>query len=175
MRKVNHSPLFIASFALAIIVCAPVVFAKTQNEKGISGAEHRSAVSTLVQGLLKVADKEQNGIGEQVKAVAQAQNETKEKVADSIDKIQSRNKVKTFLVGTDYKNVGQLRSEMVKAGNQIGQLKKLLEKATSEENKNVLQGQIQALEAEQQKINDFLKTNESKFSLFGWFVKLFNK
>jgi len=54
-------------------------------------------------------------------------------------------------------------------------LKKLLDKTTSEESKTALQGQIQALEQEQQNIDDFLKTNESKFSLFGWFVKLFNK
>jgi len=63
----------------------------------------------------------------------------------------------------------------VKTGNQIDWLKKLLDKTTSEESKTALQGQIQTLEQGQQKIDDFLKANESKFSLFGWFVKLFNK
>jgi hypothetical protein len=51
----------------------------------------------------------------------------------------------------------------------------LLNRATNEESKTTLLGQIQKLEQEQQKIEDFLKANESKFSLFGWFVKLFNK
>jgi microsomal dipeptidase-like Zn-dependent dipeptidase len=175
MRKIKNNPLLIAFLALAITLCFSVAFAKAQNEKQVNGAEHRSTVATFVQSLLNVADKEQGGIGEEVKAVAQAQNGTKDKVADTIDKIQNRSKIKTFLIGTDYKNIGQLRSEMVKTRNQIDQLKRLLDKTTSEENKVVLQGQIQTLEQEQQKIEDFLKANESKFSLFGWFVKLFIK
>jgi len=175
MRKIKNNPLLIASLVLAITLCFSVAFAKVQNEKQINGAEHRSTVATFVQSLLNIADKEQEGIGEQVKAVAQAQNETKDKVADTIDKIQNRSKIKTFLIGTGYKNIGQLRSEMVKTGNQIDQLNRLVDKTTNEENKTALRGQIQTLEQEQQKIEDFLKTNESKFSLFGWFVKLFNK
>ncbi len=174
MQKTKNNLIFIASLAIALTLCFSVAFAKEQNAKQVNGAEHRSAVATFVQNLLNVADREQDGIGKQVRAVAQQQNESKDRVADAIDKIQNRSKVKTFLIGTDYKNIGQLRSEMVKTRNQIDQLKRLLD-TTSEENKTVLQGQIQALEQEQQKIEDFLKANESKFSLFGWFVKLFNK
>jgi len=149
--------LFIVSLVLALTFCFSIVFAKAQNEKQVNGAEHRSTVATFVRSLLNIADKEQGGIGEQVRVVAQEQNETKDKVADGIDKIQNRSKIKTFLIGTDYKNVGQLRSEMVKTGNQIDWLKKLLDKTTSEESKTALQGQIQTLEQGQQKIDDFLK------------------
>ncbi len=175
MQKIKNNPLLIASLVLTITLCFSVTFAKVQNEKQINGAEHRSTVATFVQGLLNVADKEQGGIGERVKAVARAQDETKNKVADSIDKIQNRSKIKTFLIGTDYKNIGQLRSKMVETRNQTDQLNRLVDETTSEENKTALQGQIQTLEQEQQKIEDFLKTNESKFSLFGWLIKLFNK
>jgi len=175
MQKIKNNPLLIASLVLAITLCFSVVFAKAQNEKQVNGEEHRSTVATFVQSLLNVADKEQGGIGEQVRVVAQTQNETKDKMADGIDKIQNRSKVKIFLIGTDYKNIGQLRSEMVKTRNQIDWLKRLLDKTTSEESRTALQGQIQTLEQEQQKIEEFLKANESKFSLFGWFIKLFNK
>jgi hypothetical protein len=175
MKKVRNSQLFIVSLVLAITLCSSIVLAKTQNNGKANSAEHRSTVATFVQTLLNVADREQGGIGEQVRVVAQAQNEAKDKVADGIDKINNRNKVKAFLIGTDYKNVGQLRRDMVKTGNQIDQLKRLPDKTTSEESKTALQAQIQVLEQEQQKINDFLKANESKFSIFGWFVKLFNK
>ncbi len=175
MRKIKNNSLLIASLALATTLCFSVALAKAQDEKQVNSAEHQSTVSTFIQTLLNVADKEQGGVGEQVRVVAQQQNESKDKVADALDKIQNRNKVKTFLIGTDYKNIGQLRSEMVKTRNQIDWLKRLLDKTTSEESKTVLQGQIQTLEQEQQKINDFLTANESKFSLFGWFVKLFNK
>jgi len=175
MQKIKNNSLIIAFLFLAIALGFAVALAKAQNEKQVNGVEHRSTVATFVQTLLNVADREQGGIGEEVKAIAQAQNDTKDKVADGIDKINNRSKIKTFLIGTDYKTVGQLRSEMVKTRNQIDQLKRLLDKTTSEENKTALQGQIQILEQEQQKIEDFLKANESKFSLFGWFVKLFNK
>jgi len=175
MQKIKNNSLIIAFLVLAITVGFSVVLAKAQDVKQVNGAEHRSTVATFVQTLINVADREQGGIGEEVRVIAQAQNDTKDKVADGIDKINNRSKIKTFLIGTDYKTVGQLRSEMVKTRNQIDQLKRLLDKTTSEENKTVLQGQIQTLEREQQKIENFLKANESKFSLFGWFVKLFIK
>lgn len=147
---------------------------KGQSNK-LNGEQHRSAVATFVKSLLDVADREQGEIGEQVRAVANEQDESKDDVAGAIDKIQNRSKLKTFFIGTDYKNIGQLRSEMVKTGNQIDQMKRLLDEITSEENKIALHDQIQVLEQDQQTINSFLTTNENKFSLFGWFVKLFNK
>ncbi len=176
MQKIkNYSSLFIASLVLVITLCFSVAFAKEQNTGQVNGVGHRSAISTFIQSLLNVADKEQGGIGEQARVVAQQQNESKDRIVDAIDKIQNRGKVKTFLIGADYKNIGQLRSEMVQSRSRIDWLNRLLDKATSEGSKTTLQNQIQILEQEQQKIEDFLRANESNFSLFGWFVKLFNK
>lgn len=141
----------------------------------INGEEHRSTVSTFVQSLLNVADREQGGIGDQVRAIATEQNDSKDNVANAIDKIKNRNELKTFFIGTDYKNVGQLRKEMVKTQNQIDKLNILLSQTTNADDQVTLLAQIQVLEQQQQKINDFLKINENKFSLFGWFVRLFNK
>ena len=121
---------------------------------------------------MAVADRE-GGIGQQVKVIAQQQNDSKEKVAESIDKVEKRGKVKTFFFGSDYKNLGDLRSEMVKTRNQIDQLKRLADKAENDQDKAELQSQIQVLEQEQTNINNFITSNESKFSLFGWAVKLF--
>lgn len=148
------------------------VFA-VKNAKAVTGEEHRSTVANFVQTLLNVADREKGGIGEQVKVIAQEQN--KEQTADQIESIQMRNKIKTFLIGTNYKNVGQLRSEMVQARNRIAQLTRLMGQAKNQEDKTALQGQIQTMQQEATDIDAFLKANESKFSLFGWFVKLFVK
>ena len=175
MRKIKNSPLFTTFLIMAVALCFSIVFAKEQKAKQVNGAEHRNAVSALVQDLLNVADKEGNGIGEQVRTVAKEQNETKDEVAAKIDKIQNRSKIKTFLVGMDYKNTGQLRSEMVKTRNQIERLTRLMNKTTNERNKTIIQEQTQKLEQQQKNIDDFLTTNESKFSLFGWAVKFFNK
>jgi hypothetical protein len=146
-----------------------------KESKGQFNAElHRSAVATFVQGLLAVADRE-GGIGQEVKIIAAQQNETKDRASDLINAVENRNKVKTFFIGTSYKNLGELRSQMVQTRNQIDQLKRLADKAENDQDKAELQNQIQVLEQEQTKINNFITQNESKFSLFGWAVKLFRK
>jgi len=147
----------------------------TGNAKNVTGDEHRSTVATFVQSLLNVADREKGGIGEQVRMIAQEQQQNQEKTADQIESIQKRNKIKTFLIGTDYKNVGALRSEMVQVRNRIAQLDRLVDQAATPEDKTALQAQIQTMEQEAADIDAFLKANESKFSLFGWFVKIFAK
>ncbi|MDO8566042.1 MAG: hypothetical protein Q7S04_02550 [Candidatus Moranbacteria bacterium] len=144
-----------------------------KNAKGQTTAEsHRSVVATFVQSLLAVADRE-GGIGAQVKVVAEQQNDTKDRAADLIYAVENRNKIKTFFIGTSYKNLGELRSQMVQTRNQIDQLRRLAAKAENPEDKVALETQIQSLEQEAQKIDTFITDNESQFSLFGWAVKLF--
>jgi hypothetical protein len=145
---------------------------KKENKGQDKAESHRSTVATFVQSLLSVAERE-GGIGQQVRVIAQQQNDTKDRAADLIYAVENRNKVKTFFLGTSYKNLGELRSQMVQTRNQIEQLKRLAEQAENEVDKAELQSQIQTLEQEQVRINDFIIQNESKFSLFGWAVKLF--
>jgi len=143
---------------------------------GQANAElHRSVVANFVQSLLKVASRSEGGIGEQVRVIAREQNDNKETTADQIEAVQHRNKFKTFLIGTDYKNVGALRSEMVQTRNRLQQLNRLMEQTTVTADKAELQTQITTLEAEQTKIETLLKKAEGKFSLLGWLVKLFSK
>lgn len=144
------------------------------NQGQVNAESHRSAVAIYVQSLLNVADRE-GGIGEQVRIIAQEQNDSKEKSVEAINKIEKRSKLKTFLIGTDYKNLGALRSEMVKGRNSIEQLKRLVEKAKNEDSKTELNAQIQNLEKEQVLIENFIKENDDQFSLFGWVAKLLNK
>ncbi len=131
---------------------------------------HRSAVATFVQSLLKVADRE-GGIGAQVRVIAQAQNDSEKTTAEAIAKVENRNGFVTFFIGTDYKNIGVLRSEMVTTSNQIDQLKKLVAQVTNSTDKAELQAQIQVLEQEQVKIQTFITTHENRFSLLGWLFR----
>lgn len=147
---------------------------KEDNRGQVNAESHRSAVATFVQNLLKAADRE-GGIGEEVRVIAQQQNDSKEKSVEAIDKIEKRSKLKTFLIGNDYKNLGALRSEIVKNRNSIKQLKRLVEKARNKDNITELNAQIQNLETEQERLENFIKDNEDQFSLFGWVAKLLNK
>ena len=146
---------------------------KTKENKKQDNAElHRSTVANFVQSLLAVADRE-GGIGQEVRTIAEQQNGTKDRAANIIYAVENRSKLKTFLIGTSYKNLGELRSQMVQTRNQIEQLKRLADKAENEADKTELQTQIQTLEQEQANIDAFIAQNEDKFSLLGWAVKLF--
>jgi hypothetical protein len=184
MKKINIKSFYIFSFVLVIIAIfslASVTVAKssTSTEKNIKNqngqiniSEHSSAVTNFVRTLFNVASSTESGIGQQVRIIAQQQNDSGTTTAKLIKKIQLRNKIKTFLFGSDYKNLGALRSEIVQVRNRLQQLNRLLENATTTPE---TQAQIQNLEQEQTKIENFIEQQEGKFSLFGWLTKLFNK
>jgi uncharacterized protein YpmS len=147
---------------------------QNQKQQGqINAEQHRSAVANFVQSLLEVADRE-GGIGQQVRVIAQQQNQSASTTIQAMEKVQTRSKIKTFFFGSDYKNLGTLRSEMVQTRNRLEQLNRLMENVQNEGDKTELQNQIQTLEQEQIKIESFIKAEEGKFSLFGWLVKLFD-
>jgi len=147
---------------------------QAQAQQGqINDEQHRSAVANFVQSLNGIADRETK-IGQQVRTIAQQQNQSETTAIQAMEKVQTRSKVKTFFFGTDYKNLGTLRSEMVQTRNRLEQLNQLMENVQNEGDQTELQNQIQTLEQEQVKIEGFIKAQEGKFSLFGWLVKLFN-
>jgi len=148
-----------------------------KNKEQINAQEHRSAVANFVQSLVRVANRD-GGAGEQVRVIAQQQNESEASTTAAIEQIDKRSNIKTFLFGSDYKNLGALRSEMVQTRNRIDQLTRLAERtqnASSTIDTTEIKNQIQTLEAVQTKVENFVKAQEGKFSLFGWLVKLFNK
>lgn len=188
MSKHNLHVLCLAAFILsltAIFSLTSFVLAqgtsaqKSSDEKDVNKQTgqvnpeaHRSAVANFVQTLLKTASTTKGGIGEQVRIIAREQNEASTTTEEALKKIQTRSKIKTFLIGSDYKNLGTLRSFMVQTRNRLDQLNRVMGKATTTPE---IQTQIQALEQEQTKIESFIKTQESKFSLFGWLRKMFIK
>ena len=141
----------------------------------VNAEQHRSRVANFVQSLLNVADREPGGIGEQVRVIAQQQNQSASTTVQAMEKVQTRNRIMTFLFGSDYRNLGVLRSEMVQTRNRLEQLNRLMENVQNEDDQTELQNQIQALEQEQERIENFIKEQEGKFSLFGWLIRLFNR
>lgn len=139
------------------------------------GTEHRSRMANFVQSLVHSADRLQGGIGENIRVIAREQNEAKERVGQALEAIENRGKVKSFLIGSDYKNIGQVRSEMVSLRNRLEQLNRLIERVENEGERTELQSQIREMEQERERIENFLKQKENQFSLFGWFVKWLNK
>jgi hypothetical protein len=144
------------------------------NGRGSSGRgeEHRSEVARFVQTLLGVADRD-GGIGEQVRTIAREQASSSEKVVGAIDEVENRGKVRTFFFGSDYKNLGVIRSEVAQTRNRIEQLNRELERSASSTDTTMARAEIQTMEREQVRLETYIKDNEEKFSLFGWVVKMF--
>ena len=145
---------------------APVKFILTRHEQGAAHAADGYARATGKVGVCLATSGP--GATNLVTGIANA-------YMDSIPMVALTGQVKTFLIGTDYKNLGALRSEMVQTRNRFEQLSKLMENVQNEGDKTELQNQIQTLEQEQTRIESFIKAREGRFSLFGWLVKLFNK
>lgn len=145
----------------------------TSTKKGeeMSNA-HRSNVANVVEGLRATAGKDVN-IGEDLRLVAQEQEAVATRTSDAIKKVETRNKIKTFLIGTDYKNLGAIRSELASTTNNINRLLNARARATDTTVQAELDAEIALLQKANTEVETFVKSNENKFSLFGWFVKLF--
>ncbi|MDD3487379.1 MAG: hypothetical protein PHF35_03320 [Candidatus Moranbacteria bacterium] len=138
---------------------------------------HRSLAATLMEDLSSVADSvEESGdeaAGKKIRVLAAQQSAAEESAASSIEAVENRSKIKTFLLGSDYENLGQLRSEYVQTRNRIRQLTQLMEGVTDDGAKDLLQEQIRTLTEEQTNMDNFITNEEGKFSLFGWAFRLF--
>lgn len=144
----------------------------TSTNKGSLAEEHRSEVSKFVKTLLDNADRT-GGIGQQVRMIAREQASTSSTTTEAIEKIEKRSGFKTFLIGTDYKNIGALRSEMVQTRNRIEKLRGEISKVSTSTDKTTLEEELKNMEQLQDKIQGFITENENKFSLFGWLVRMF--
>ena len=136
--------------------------------------DHRSVVASFAQSLLAVAEKE-GGLGEQIRIIAQEQKDSVATTTEAIQKIVSRSGLKTLFFGSDYENLGILRSGMVKTQNDLGRLQAILASTTNATARATLAAQIQVLETDKTSIQSFVGAHENVFSLFGWFAKFFAK
>lgn len=138
---------------------------------------HRSAVSVYVHNLLGIASTTRDkGLGEKVRIVAREQNDDKDKTSQAINDVKSRNAFITFLIGADFKNLGELRSSIVTTDNHISRLTDIKSKASSTpEIQLALDVEIKALTTEKERLSSIVSKNEKRASIFGWLVRLFQK
>lgn len=135
-------------------------------------------MDNFVTSLEDVSDTEEQ-IGntetsQEVQEVADSQEEETENVADAIGAVESRPKWKILLLGSDYKNLGKLRSSLVHVQNDIRKLSRNTDAVVDPSSETVLQAQLTALTAERNRIIDVIVDNKEQFSLLGWVVKLFS-
>ncbi len=114
-------------------------------------------------------------LGVDIKAAVSAQASSTLVITSSMSQVEARSAFKTFLLGTDYKNTGKLVSEAAKITARINQIENQVSKMASSTDKAALVASLAELKTQEATIEQYVKDNESKFSLFGWLAKRFSK
>lgn len=144
-------------------------------EKNNSIAEQRrSKVANAVQAMLQVADREQ-GVGEQIRVVAQSQNQNQNQIEANMETIKNRGRLRKFFFGPDYKNLNKVEDNLADMADKIQQLKDLAGEIDDSTNAAKLQDQIKALEEVKSSWEQEAQEATKGFSLFGWLNKILFK
>ena len=136
-----------------------------------NAVQNMSEVATQVQQLLQL--KTTGGIGEQVRTVAQAQNQAQIQIQEQLTKLESKGKLVRLLTGTDYGAVKNLKAQLEQNQLRIQQLTQLQNQLTNQGDITAVQEMIQALIQENTSLQDRITAEEQTRSLLGWLFKLF--
>jgi len=133
--------------------------------------ENMSEVAKQVQLLLQT--RTTGGIGEQVRLIAQKQNQAQTQIQDQINKLESKGKLARFLTGTNYGAIKNLKQQLEQNQLRIEQLEQLQNQLSSQGDITMVQETIQALIEENTSLQELITAEEKTLSLFGWLFKLF--
>lgn len=135
--------------------------------------EYRNKVAEFVHNLKAIGELD-GGIGQQVNLVAQAQNDSQQKVENSINEINDRSAFVRFLVGPKYGSISEIQTAITENQNRINALTGVMNQITDPAVRVVLQDQINLLGQENNNLKAFIAENEKGVSLFGWLARMFN-
>lgn len=151
-----------------------VVSENGDDDKEDVAKEYKNTVAQFAH-TLKVFDETDNedikGIGEQVRVVAQAQNESQVRMDKSIEDIKSRSEFVKLLVGPNYGSIAEIQATIIENETRIKVLTELLDQVTDPAVKIVLQAQVSSLQQQNTNLQTFATESESGVSLFGWLAK----
>lgn len=136
--------------------------------------QRRSRVANAVQEMLNVAERNSN-LGQQIRVIAQSQNQNQEKVDANLERIQSRSRILRFFIGPDYNEINNANGILEQNREQIEQLNQIKNQITNQSDQQQLAEQIQVLEQANLQIEESLIPEQRKFSLFGWLFRSFSK
>lgn len=151
-----------------------------QFEDGIVGlgetrAEaRRSRVVNAVQAMERIAERNQ-GIGEQIRVLAQNQNRLQNEAEAALQTAQSRSKFAKFFIGPNYKQLRAVEENLANHTQNLAELKTLREQIQTTVDQSLLDEQIQIMEKIKQELELEVSESESGFSLFGWLSKMMAK
>jgi hypothetical protein len=146
---------------------------KDNEETGSENAiQRRSKVANAVQTMLQISEKNE-GVGQKIRIIAQNQNRDMEEIEENMESVKQRSKFLKFLIGPKYGQINSIEDRLEEHSGRLEELKQLKDEL-SEEDAEMLDTQILAMEEIKKELLTELNLEESGFTLFGWLVKLFN-
>lgn len=134
--------------------------------------EYKNEVAMFVHNLKEIGDME-GGIGQQVKVVAQSQNDSKDKVENSLKEIDDRSDFVKFLIGPKYDSIADIKAAIAENETRVRVLTDLMNQLADPAVRQALQEQITILNQQNANLQKLVVESESGVSLFGWLMKLF--
>lgn len=144
---------------------------KDESKGGAANDKTKSGVANAVHEMLQIAERN-GGIGQQVRVIAQNQNQNQEKLQQSAEKIQERGGFMKFLVGPNYGEIKNAQSILEQNKEQIRQLNQIRTQLSNEGDQQQLEEQIKVLEQANESIASQLEQMDAGFSLFGWLNRI---
>jgi hypothetical protein len=132
--------------------------------------QRRSEVANRVHELLELADRV-GGIGEQVRAFAQDQNEKIEKIEEAVSSVESRSSFAKFLVGVKNDKVKEVKDLLSENKQKLETLKDLKAEIKEATDLETFEKAVSQIEEYIKEVGDKVEEEARGFSLFGWLFK----
>lgn len=150
---------------------------KNQNQEKVkenNGEERRSRVATAVHEMLEVADRNIE-IGQQVRLIAQNQNQEQNEMEGSLQVAHERNNIVKFLIGPNYKELNKVEDRLKNNKNRLNELRELRNKLDNDVDVDILTSQIEVMEQVGAELENEVDEAKGGVSLFGWLFKWMSK
>lgn len=136
------------------------------------GEQRRSQVANAVHQMLQVADRV-GGIGEQVRVIAQSQQQNHEEVEAKLERIKERSGFAKFFIGPKYDEIEKAKDLLEQDKDKIKDLEDLKSVLTNEEDKAKITEQVEVIKKAMTEVENIIGEEQKGFSLFGWLAKVF--
>lgn len=136
--------------------------------------EHMSIVAQKVQELQMLGVRT-GGLGEQVREIAQNQNQSQEKIQIELGKLDGRQGWLKSLIGPDLGAIKNIKMELEQNRVRIQQLEQLQNQLANQGDTSAIQETVQALIAENEALQNKLTQEEGTKSMLGWLFRFLAK
>ena len=173
MKKLLTS--FLVVVCLLVLTATALAQGNQQGQGGQQAGTGNRGIETAAQNLNRVTERINNPeTGEQIRSMVQNHEKVQTRTKTALRQMSQRNQALKFMIGPDYKNAGQVRSDVVSLRNDIGKLEQIKENSLPTDTGDI-QGAIDELKIEADGLEAQLTEQLSGFSLFGWLAKLLAK